>query len=106
MRTVEVSGHALRRARDRRHYRADELSDGELADAIVADVRAAFLAGRCATARPRWTLRFREKARSMEEGFRAVWDEAEQLCWIVAREDQRDVVVTSMQRVVAKEAAA
>lgn len=106
MTPIEVTGHALRRSRDRKHWSADELSDVELADAIVAEVRAALDAGRCAGKRPKWALRYRECPQPLEPGRVCVWDEALDRCWIVERLEARDVVVTSMQRVVAREAAA
>lgn len=106
MKLVEVTGHALRRARVRRHYAADELTDNELADCIVAEVRAAFAGGRCSIVRPRWAVRWREVPLPLGPDRVVVWDEAEDHCWIVERLDVRDVVVTSMHRVVARAAAA
>lgn len=103
VRPVVVSGHALSRARRRRHWRTDQLTEAELVDAIVAEVRAAFAAGRVSTLKPRWTVRFRERRQTLEAGRRAVWDEAADRCWIVCRERDRDVVVTALHRVWARE---
>lgn len=99
LRPVLVTAHALERALIRRHYAGDDVTKRELEQGMIAEVRAAFAAGRASTVLPRWARRFKERLRNGTEGQRYVWNADETLVWVVKREPREDVIVTSLQRV-------
>lgn len=103
-RPVTVTSHAIDRAIQRGRL-TDHLTRDEIAAWIQAEVRVAFAAGRWSNRKPRWARLYRERKHALPEGQRVVWDQATRVAWVVERRAGEDVVVTTIHRVVAQEAA-
>lgn len=104
-RPVRVLAHAISQAQRRQHFR-EGLTSEQIRLVIAEEVKAGRAAGKWMPAVPKWARLFGLKdGHKVRAGQICVWDEAERLCWIVAREETEDVVVTSLNRTVAKAAA-
>jgi hypothetical protein len=110
---VDVTGHAVDRAKERRHFAS--LERHELHRMIQLEVALGISAGRVATAKPAWTRLITKqemhtglngKSLALKPGEQFVWNQAETLGWVVKRERGTTVVLTSLHRVRAAEACA
>jgi len=98
-REVYVTAHALvqyrKRTGDRRPFR-------EIEPEIIQNVEQALAEGRIANHKPKafrlWRARSKGK---IPPGDRFVWDPSEKLGWIIRREGERDVVLTTLTRTMA-----
>lgn len=112
MNQIVVTLHARDQAIARRHY--GDLHDKAVTDAIKRDVRAAITAGRVLDHKPASFVVFslgelrgkKPRAERMYGNQAFVHDERFRHGWIIARETNADVVLTSMQRVRAEASAA
>jgi hypothetical protein len=111
--TIQVTSHAVDRARERRHY--GQLARHELARMIELEIALAISAGRVATAKPAWTRLITKqemhtglngKTLALKPGEQFVWNTDETLGWVVKRERGTTIVVTSLHRVRSVEACA
>jgi hypothetical protein len=94
-RRVVITAHALLRAEAR--FRLG-LPRREVEAYIVAEVRAAFAAGRFKSHKPKEYGLYGQKGRQLDPGERLVFTADERHAWIVRREDRQDVVITSLLR--------
>lgn len=95
-RPIIVTSHAIERARQRR-WRG--VWGTEVRDRIVREVRAAIDAGRLANHKPKHWRLYREKPRVLDAIERFVWDEQDEIGWIVKVHEREIVVVTTLHRV-------
>lgn len=95
-RPVIVTLHAVRRAQQRRWR---DLRAGAITDRIIREVRAALAAGRVQDHKPKHWRLYREKGRRLPQPERFVWNEADELGWIVKLNPREIVVVTTLHRV-------
>jgi hypothetical protein len=90
---VEVTRHAVAQYKQRLR---DGRPNPEIHDAIVREVRAAIGNGRFADRkRPPFKL-FKERKKGLLPHQRFVWAEDEHAAWIIALEEDRCVVVTTL----------
>jgi hypothetical protein len=110
---IQVTAHAVDRARERRHY--GHLERHELARMIELEVALAISARRVATSKPAWTRLVTKaeihnglsaKSLALKPGEQFVWNQDETLGWVVKRDRGTTVVLTSLHRVRSAEACA
>lgn len=97
-REVAVTRHAVEQLRQRRPLVYANLTDSVIARVIRREVSAAIAAGRIASEKPVAFRLHGHKKAQLHEGQRIVWTAGSSFAWIIAREDNADVVVTTLTR--------
>jgi hypothetical protein len=102
-RTVRVTVHAVAALRRRRYDDRDyDVIEREIEDCV----RLAICEGRVANHKPREFRLYREKGRELADGQRFVWTEEGDLGWLIKRESQKEVVLTTLVRAQSRESVA
>lgn len=87
--TVNVTFHAVRRARERF---GRWVTSGD----VKLDVHDALREGRYSSHRPRWIPPFRRGRKQGPQAFRFVWTEDQQRVYVVIKRSKRVIVVTAL----------
>lgn len=97
-REVAVTKHAVEQLRLRRPLVYGDLTERQISRVIRFEVAAAIDAGRIASEKPvAFRLHGHKKAR-LRGNQRVVWTAKATFAWIIAREDNADVVITTLTR--------